>query len=124
MPWPISSPQLGVGAGRPKPRKSSATSARCCATITNGANDTTGVSAFGRMCLKMMPRVGHAGGDGRADVVLGLLAVELAADVVGDAHPVEHREDDDEQPERRLQQLVSGPAGRRARSIELMMMIV
>ena len=55
MPWPISSPQLGVGAGRPKPRKSSATSEPMLATMMNGMKDTTGVSAFGRMCLKMMP---------------------------------------------------------------------
>ena len=82
MPWPISSPQLGVGAGRPKPRKSSATSALMLATISNGANETTGVSAFGRMCRNMMPGLRHAGRDRGADVVLRLLAVELAADVI------------------------------------------
>ncbi len=54
VPWPMSSPQLGVGAGRPNPRKSSATRALMLATITNGANETTGVSAFGRMCRNMI----------------------------------------------------------------------
>ena len=124
MPWPISSPQLGVGAGSPKPRKSSATSALMLATITNGANDTTGVSAFGRMCRNMIVGLGHARGDGRAHIVLRLLAVELTAEVVGDAHPVEDREDDDEQPERRLQHLHRGPGTYTGTMIELMMMIV
>ena len=60
-------------------------------------------------------RVGHAGRDRRADVVLRLLAIELAADVIGDAHPVERRQDDDQQPERRLQQAGCAPAGTRER---------
>ena len=36
---------------------------------------------------------------GGSDVVLGLLTVELATHVVGDAHPLEGRQNDDEQQE-------------------------
>ena len=53
-PCPSSSPHDGVGAGSPKPRKSSDTSAPISATTAKGANEMTGVSAFGRMCLKMI----------------------------------------------------------------------
>src|SRR6202035_5259130 len=53
-PCSISSPQLGVGAGRPKPRKSSATSAAILATIMKGAKETTGVSELGKTCLKII----------------------------------------------------------------------
>src|SRR3970282_1234996 len=53
--------------------------------------------------------LGSAHGDGRADVVLGLLTVELAAHVIGDPHPIEYGQNNDEEPERRLQhQIPSG----------------
>ena len=75
------------------------------ATMVNGANETTGVSAFGRMCPNMIAGSDTPVDDRGADVVLRLLPIELAAHVVRDAHPVERRENHDEQPERRLQQL-------------------
>ena len=53
-PWPTSSPQLGVGAGSPNPRKSSATSEVIEATSAKGAKLMIGVSEFGRMWRKMI----------------------------------------------------------------------
>ena len=105
MPWPISSPQLGVGAGRPKPRKSSATSDADVRDDRERRERDDRRQRIGQDVAEHDRRLGDAGGDGRADVVLGLLAIELAADVVGDAHPLERRQDAIEQPERRLQHL-------------------
>ena len=65
------------------------------------------MSELGRICLKMMERVGSAHGNGGRHIVLGFLAVELAAHVVGDSHPVERGQDEDQQPERRLQNQIS-----------------
>jgi hypothetical protein len=45
-----------VGAGSPKPKKSSATSAPILATTTNGAKEMAEVSELGKICLKMMDR--------------------------------------------------------------------
>ena len=48
------SPQEEVGAGKPKPRKSRETNEPILATTANGANEITGVKAFGSMCLNMI----------------------------------------------------------------------
>ena len=103
MPWPISSPQLGVGAGSPKPRKSSATSEPMLATIDERRERHDRRQRIRQDVPEHDAAVRDTGRDRGADVVLRLLAIELAADVVRDAHPVEGGEDDDEQPERRLE---------------------
>ena len=56
MPCPINSPQLGVGAGRPKPKKSSDVSAKILRTNENGASVIIGINALGRICLKIIAR--------------------------------------------------------------------
>ena len=115
MPCPISSPQLGVGAGRPKPRKSSATSALMFATIDERRKRDDRRQRVRQDVPEHDARLGHAGRDRRADIVLRFLPIELAANVVGDAHPVEARQDDDQQPERRLQQQIAAGQIDRAR---------
>ncbi len=49
VPWRSSSPQLGVGGGRPKPRKSSAVSELMAPATVKGMNVTIVDSVFGRM---------------------------------------------------------------------------
>ncbi len=57
--------------------------------------------------------VGSADGNGRRDVVLGLLTVKFTAHIIGNSHPVERRQDHDQQPKRRLQnQISSGKVNR------------
>jgi hypothetical protein len=47
-PWRRSSPQLGVGGGRPKPRKSSAVSELMAPATVNGMNVTMVERVFGQ----------------------------------------------------------------------------
>src|SRR5690242_15009535 len=54
VPWRRSSPQLGVGGGKPYPRKSRAVSEEMETATVNGANVTKVESALGRTCLKMI----------------------------------------------------------------------
>ena len=54
VPCFSSSPRLGVGGGRPKPRKSSEVMAAIADTTVNGMNVTSVDIAFGRMWRKMM----------------------------------------------------------------------
>ena len=49
VPWLSSSPQLGVGTGRPKPRKSSAVSEPIAPATVKGMKVTRVAAVFGRM---------------------------------------------------------------------------
>ena len=49
-----SSPKLGVGGGKPKPRKSSAVMAVIAETIVNGMNVTSVDKTFGRIWRKII----------------------------------------------------------------------